>query len=83
MAGTHRHRIGGLVLVCIAVGFFAAAFFSYTDHSVADWESYSSWSRRWIVFLGVILVGIAGRIVHLRNKEARRKNADRDAGRKT
>ena len=81
MAGTQRHRIGGVVLVCIAVGLFAAAFFSFTDHFVADWESYSRWSRRWIVFIGITLVGIAGRIVHLRNKEARRKHADRDAAR--
>ena len=73
MTGTQRHRIGGVVLVCIAIGLFAAAFFSYTDHALTDWESYSPWARRWILFIGVVFVGIIARILYPRSKDSGRK----------
>jgi len=83
MAGTQRDRIGAVVLVCIAVGLLVASFFSYIYHWGADWKNYSFWARRWIVTVGLILVGIIARIVHARGKESSREHANRDAIRKT
>ena len=59
MAGTQRDRIGAVVLACVAVGLFAAAFFSYIYHWGADWSGYSYWSRRWIATIGVILSALS------------------------
>jgi hypothetical protein len=83
MVGTRRDRIGAVVLVCIAVGFFVAALFSHIYHWKADWKDYSFWARRWIFTIGLISVGILARIVFARGKERSRKHAHRDATRKT
>jgi hypothetical protein len=82
MARTQRDRIA-MVLVCLALGLFAAAFLSYIYHWGTDWENYSYWARRWIFTTGLVLVGIIARIVLMRGKESTRKHSDHDATRKT
>jgi hypothetical protein len=83
MPRIQRNRIGTLVLVCIAVGLFAAAFLLYSDHARTDWWSYSFWARRWIMFTGAIIVGIVGRLMYPRHKRRGEKNTDHDAAQKT
>jgi hypothetical protein len=83
MAGTQRKRIGALVLVCVGVGLLAAAFFAYTDDALTNWWSYSRWTGRWILFIGLVLIGILGRIVQRRDRQGDRNHASRGAARKT
>ena len=82
MAGTQRDRIGVVMLLCIAVGLFVAAFFSYIYHWGADWENYSFWARRWLFTIGLVSVGIIARILYTRSKENSQKHADLDANAK-
>jgi threonine/homoserine/homoserine lactone efflux protein len=83
MAGTRHKRIGALVLVFVGVGLLAAAFFAYTDDALTNWWSYSSWTRRWILFIGLVLIGILARIILRRDGRGRRNHANRDAASKT
>ena len=83
MAGTRHKRIGALVLVFVGVGLLAAAFFAYTDGALTTWWSYSTWARRWIVFIGLVLIGILARIILRRDGHGGRNHANRDAAPKT
>jgi threonine/homoserine/homoserine lactone efflux protein len=83
MVKTRRKRIGALLLVCVGVGLLAAAFFAYTDDGLTNWWSYSRWTRRWILFIGLVLIGILGRIVQRRHGQGDRNHANSGAARKT
>ncbi len=83
MSGTQRKRIGALVLLCVGVGLLATAFFAYSDDALTNWWSYSRWTRRWILFIGLVLIGILGRIVQRRDRRGGRNHANRDPARKT
>jgi uncharacterized membrane protein YbhN (UPF0104 family) len=82
MAVAQRRRISGILLVCIALALFGVALFSYAHDGRNDWWSYSLWARRWIMFTGVVLAGIACRILFSRDKTESRKHGS-DATRKT
>ncbi len=83
MAAAQRKRSRALVLVCVGVGLLAAAFFAYTDDALTNWWSYSQWTRRWILFIGLVLIGILGRIVQRRRGQGDRNHANSGAARKT
>jgi hypothetical protein len=83
MTGTRHKRIGALVLVFVGIGLLAAAFFAYTDDALTNWWSYSSWTRRWILFSGLVVIGILGRIVQRRDGQGGRNHAKSGAARKT
>jgi len=82
MARTRSNRLAQVVLLCIALGLIAAALVSYSGGAQTVWWGYSMWARRWILFIGVISIGILARILLRPNKANGRKDRNRDAARK-
>jgi len=75
MSRTPRDRIEPVVLIVIAVALFVAAFLSYTDHPVRDSNLYSPHAPGWIAVVLFFLIGIAGRLIYIRDQRraAKRK----------
>jgi hypothetical protein len=69
------------MLLCIALGLMAATLVSYSGDAQTGWWGYSMWSRRWILFIGVISIGILARILLRPNRANDRKDTNRDAAR--
>ncbi len=83
MRRTDRGHINPWVLVAIAVGLIAAAFFFYTGHPVRDSNLYSPHAPGWIAAVMFILIGALGYIIHLRDRARDAKKNKSDASRKT
>jgi hypothetical protein len=83
MPRTDPDRINPWVLVAIAAGLIAAAFFFYTGHPVRDSNLYSPHAPGWIALVMFILIGALGYIVRLRDRARDAKKDKSDASRKT
>jgi hypothetical protein len=83
MRRTDPDRINPWVLVAIAAGLIAAAFFFYTGHPVRDSNFYSPHAPGWIALVMFILIGTLVYIVRLRDRARDRKKDKSDASRKT
>jgi hypothetical protein len=79
MPRTDPHRINPWVLVAIAAGLIAAAFFFYTGHPVRDSNLYSPHAPGWIALVMFILIGALG----YRDRACDAKKGKSDASRKT
>jgi hypothetical protein len=66
-----------LILVLVALALLAAAFFSYSGHPVTDSNLYSPSVPGWISVGLFILIGVLGRIIHVRDQRRDSKNAGR------
>jgi hypothetical protein len=78
MPRPERHRINPWVLVGIAVGLIAAAFFFYTGHPVRDSNLYSPSVPGWIFVVTFVLMGVLLRAIDIRDRrrEAEKKKRD-------
>jgi hypothetical protein len=83
MPRTDPDRINPWVLVVIAAGLIAAAFFFYTGHPVRDSNLYSSHAPGWIALVMFILIGALGYIVRLHDRARDAKKDKSDASRKS
>jgi hypothetical protein len=75
MSRTGPDRTNPWVLVAIAGGLIAAAFFFYTGHPVQDSNLYSPDAPGWSPVVIFILIGAAGYIIRLRD---RARDAEKD-----
>jgi hypothetical protein len=82
MALPHRDRIEPVVLIVIAVALLAADMWSYTGHPVRDSNLYSPHAPGWIAVVLFFLIGIAGRLIYIRDQRRATKRK-RDASPKT
>ena len=82
MARAPRDRIEPWVLVIIAFALIVAALLSYNGHPVRDSNLYSPHVPGWVAVVLFILIGIAGRLIHLHDQRRARKR-DPDAPPKT
>jgi hypothetical protein len=83
MSRTDPDRTNPWVLVAIAGGLIAAAFFFYTGHPVQDSNLYSPDAPGWIAVAVLILIGALGYIVRLGDRAREAKKGKSDASRKT
>jgi protein-S-isoprenylcysteine O-methyltransferase Ste14 len=78
MAGPDRDRVNPWVLVGIAVALIAAVFFFYTGHPVRDSNLYAPSAPGWIAVVIFVLIGILGRIIHIRDHKREAEKHKRD-----
>jgi hypothetical protein len=72
-----------LILVLVALALLAAAFFSYSGHPVMDSNLYSPSVPGWISVGLFILIGVFGRIIHVRDQRRDARKTENHESRKT
>jgi hypothetical protein len=83
MAGPRFDRKNALILGCIAVALFVAAFFSYSGHPVTESNLYSPHAGGWVWVVTSIVVGVLYSIIHIGDQRRNAKKRDNDAPPKT
>ena len=76
-------RINPWVLVAIAVGLIATAFFFCSGQPVTDSNLYAPHVPGWLAVVIFVLIGVVGRIIHIRDQRRNAKNAKRGSTDKT
>ena len=83
MPRTDPDRVNPWVLMTIAVGLIAAAFFFYSGHPVTNSNLYAPHAPGWLAVVIFVLIGVVGRIIHIRDQRRNAKNAKRGSTDKT
>ena len=83
MPRTDPDRINPWMLVAIAAGLIAGAFFFYTGHPMRDSNLYSPRAPDWIALVIFVVIGALASIVRLRDLAREAKKGKSYASRKT
>ena len=77
MTRLSRNTVEAVVLVLVGVALIAASLLSYRGHPVGDCNLYSPSVPGWIAVVLFLLIGIAGRLIHLHDqRRARKRDVD-------
>ena len=68
-----RNTVEPVVLVLVGLALIVAALLSYSGHPVRDSNLYSPHAPGWLAVVLFVLIGIAGRLIHLHDQRRARK----------